>query len=126
MPNGRVLVFRLDATGTLEFKEHWAPMAVVTSEAFGADQVTRGRDLYFGGCSLCHGGYIVPDLRRSATIRNRDAFRAIVLDGALADRGMASWKNYLTPDQAEDIRAYVNDEARKLASEEKTKAVASR
>ncbi len=41
-----------------------------------------------------------------------------MIDGALASGGMVSWANYITPAQAEDIRAYVADEARKLATGE--------
>ena len=38
---------------------------------------------------------------------------SVLIDGALAPRGMASFSRFLTPQQAEDVRAYVLAEARK-------------
>jgi quinohemoprotein ethanol dehydrogenase len=57
---------------------------------------------------------IVPDLRRSAAITDKDAWQAIVIGGALEKQGMISWKKLITPADAEAIRVYVLDEASKL------------
>ncbi len=59
---------------------------------------------------------IIPDLRRSATLADKDAWNAIVLGGALESQGMIGWKKFLSPEGAEAIRAYVADEAGKLAN----------
>ncbi len=43
---------------------------------------------------------IVPDLRRSAFLTNSAGWQAVVFGGALADRGMISWKDSVTPAEA--------------------------
>jgi quinohemoprotein ethanol dehydrogenase len=43
-------------------------------------------------------------------------WRAVVMDGALKDRGMIGFARFLTPAEAEDIRAFVRQQARKLAA----------
>ena len=57
-----------------------------------------------------------PDLAEQALegLVRAAAFRAVVLDGVLASRGMASWKDYLSAADVEDLRAYANDEARRI------------
>jgi hypothetical protein len=50
---------------------------------------------------------VFPDLRYSAMIATDAGFHAVVLDGALQERGMASFKGVVSPDQAEQIRAYL-------------------
>jgi quinohemoprotein ethanol dehydrogenase len=46
-------------------------------------------------------------MRWSAISGNKDAWKGVVLDGNLAANGMVSFADYLTPDEAEAIRAYV-------------------
>ena len=81
---------------------------------------------------LCHGfgavsANILPDLRRSAFLPTPEGWQAVVIGGALAPRGMVSWKKYVTPAQAEAIRAYVGEQARtlKLGLEHKALAPAA-
>jgi len=50
---------------------------------------------------------LFPDLRYAGALWSGDAFKAIVLGGALQDNGMVSFKKELTPEDAEAIRAYV-------------------
>jgi quinohemoprotein ethanol dehydrogenase len=45
-----------------------------------------------------------------------ESWKSVVIDGALKDRGMASFSRFLTPADAEDIRAYVLSEAKAGAS----------
>ena len=75
-------------------------------------QATHGADVYGRYCSVCHGdaaiaGALNPDLRRSGAIGSADAFKTIVIGGALHSGGMVSWKAALTPDDAEAVRQYV-------------------
>ena len=42
----------------------------------------------------------------------------VVIDGALADNGMVSFAPWITPEEAEAIRAYVLTEAARRAAEE--------
>jgi quinohemoprotein ethanol dehydrogenase len=77
--------------------------------------VELGRAHYNHYCAVCHGGNaisggIVSDLRYR--IGDLDgAWRSIVIEGVLAPRGMPSWKDYLSPEEADEIKAYVVHEA---------------
>ncbi len=69
-------------------------------------------------CTICHGGPVNPDLRRSRLLKEKDAWRTVVIDGALSPNGMASFAAYLKPEEAEGIRAYLNQEAKALLQAE--------
>ena len=61
---------------------------------------------------------VLPDLRRSGALADKDAWHGIVIGGALKDRGMVSFAKWITPAQAEAVRAYVGSHARRLQAEE--------
>ncbi|WP_374413981.1 PQQ-dependent dehydrogenase, methanol/ethanol family [Novosphingobium colocasiae] len=123
-PNGRIFVFRLDAKGTLpKIEKIVAAPANPPAEMFPPAQVTHGRHLYERDCWVCHGpgaisSGVVPDLRRSGALTSAEAWQAVVIDGALKDRGMVSFAKYLSKQDAEDLRAYVADRARLLQQQE--------
>jgi hypothetical protein len=48
-----------------------------------------------------------PDLRYAAAINSADAFKSIVIDGALKANGMVSFASALKADEPEAIRAYL-------------------
>ena len=50
---------------------------------------------------------LFPDLRYAGPIHGAEAFKAIVIDGALEPNGMVSFRKVLKPADAEAIRAYV-------------------
>jgi hypothetical protein len=50
---------------------------------------------------------VFPDLRYAGALHSADAFKAIVIDGALEPNGMVSFRKVLKPQDAESIRAYV-------------------
>ncbi len=113
----RVLVFKRGASGELpviETKEQILP-AHTLAAALEAD-VQGGREVYNSYCAVCHGGNaisggIVPDLRyRIADLDG--AWQSIVYEGALAANGMAGWKEFLTPAEVDQVKAYVAHEAR--------------
>jgi quinohemoprotein ethanol dehydrogenase len=128
--NGRVLVFKIGGTATLPAKEAIVlPPANPPSTKFTAAQIAEGERLYEGSCGLCHGasvitGGVLPDLRRSTALNDPALWNSIVLDGALKDRGMVSFKQYYTPAQVEAIRGYVGAAASKLAAKEAAAPVA--
>ncbi len=111
-PDGRMLVFKLGGKAKLPaFTGTLAPFNP-PKESFSKEQVDRGRMGFIGSCYRCHGAGaqsagVLPDLRRSAALSDRELWKAIVIDGALEPRGMASFRQWLSPEQAEDIRAYV-------------------
>ena len=118
---GRMVVFKLNGTGKFPADPPRAPAPVPPSQVWPAEAVARGKAHYAKFCGRCHGlnmmsANIVPDLRRSAALADKDAWQSIVIGGALEKQGMISWAKLITPADAEAIRGYVADEARKLAS----------
>jgi quinohemoprotein ethanol dehydrogenase len=74
--------------------------------------VAAGAGFYGTYCGNCHGPGainlgILPDLRYSTTLLTPEAFRNIVLGGALEEGGMASFAPVLDNEAAESIRAFV-------------------
>ncbi|HEX7742293.1 MAG TPA: c-type cytochrome, partial [Sphingobium sp.] len=109
----RLLVFRLDGRASLPPPPPYSavPLDPPPSTASAAD-IAAGGSRFGRYCSTCHGdaavgGGIVPDLRRSAALGDKNTWRMIVHDGALKDNGMVSFTPVMSPDGAETIRAYV-------------------
>lgn len=125
-PNGRVLAFKLGGRATLP--PHTPPAlgpAIIPSDAFTPAQSARGRRIYETTCGWCHGpgavsSGVLPDLRRSAALADRDTWKAIVIDGMLSDRGMASFRKVLPPDDVESVRSYVADKSKALSRSERS------
>jgi quinohemoprotein ethanol dehydrogenase len=82
--------------------------------------VQHGFALFHENCQVCHGpnasGAWLPDLKRTPMLQTADNWKGVVIDGASAGRGMASFARFLTPKDAEDIRAYVVSEAKAAAA----------
>jgi quinohemoprotein ethanol dehydrogenase len=75
------------------------------------DTVQRGAELYDKTCSMCHGrnavgGGVIKDLRHMAP-ETHQAFKAIVLQGAMLGLGMASFADVLSEADSEAIHAYL-------------------
>nr|QQZ50845.1 c-type cytochrome [Phenylobacterium glaciei] len=72
-------------------------LAGVTS----AGDVKAGFALFHNNCQVCHGpsasGAFLPDLKKSQMLLSADAFKSVVIDGALKANGMASFARFLTP-----------------------------
>ena len=82
-----------------------------------------GRTLFDTHCIRCHGiradGGILPDLRYSPYILHATAFRAVLVDGALAARGMVSFADLMDADQVEAVRGYLLKEAESVRDKPK-------
>ncbi len=127
-PNGRLYVFKLGAQGKvpevprLEFGPPNPP-----DEKFTPTQIAHGRELFEVDCWTCHGpgalsSGVAPDLRRAGSLKSAAMWKAIVIDGALKERGMIGFADYLSEQDAEDLRAYVADRARKLEARQAKEA----
>ncbi|HEY8573114.1 PQQ-dependent dehydrogenase, methanol/ethanol family [Phenylobacterium sp.] len=116
MPNrprlpGRLLVFKLGGKATApEFKVPVRPAADLTNVNSTGD-VQRGFALFHQNCQVCHGpnaeGSWLPNLKASPMLTTPEDWRSVVIEGALAPRGMASFARFMTPQDAEDVRAFV-------------------
>ena len=114
---GRLLVFKLGGKATTPAYDlpQVEPLDLTGISSRG--NATAGFSSYQQYCQVCHGsnasGRFLPDLKRSQMLLSADNWSSVVLDGALAPRGMASFSRFLSPAEAENIRAYVLTEARK-------------
>lgn len=109
----RLVVLTIGGTGKLPAPPTtttlaWDPPPMTAS----ATQVMAGKAQFGRYCMVCHGDSAIgngftPDLRVSGTLANAVAWKGVVIDGALKDRGMVSFAKVLTPQDAEAIRAYV-------------------
>jgi quinohemoprotein ethanol dehydrogenase len=118
MPNiPRVLVFKLGGKAQLPpLPATSANTAAIPANSGTPEQIAEGHTLYGRNCQVCHGanaagGGVLPNLQASGALGNADAWKSILIDGALKDNGMVSFARVLTPAQAESIRHYVIDEA---------------
>jgi quinohemoprotein ethanol dehydrogenase len=115
----RLLVYKIG--GTVQLPPAPPPVAQVLNPPadFGdAALHARGKDLYDRSCTGCHeGGRMFsgfPDLNYSVALNSAPLFKAIVLDGALTEGGMISFKNSLQEADAEAIRSYLTQRANEL------------
>lgn len=121
---GRLLVFALGGTARMPPDPPPAPPANPPVEIASAAALAAGAQLYGRYCSRCHGvatasSNVIPDLRRSPALTNPQLWRAIVIGGVLADRGMIGWNRELDRAAAQSIRAYVGEQARALQRAER-------
>jgi mono/diheme cytochrome c family protein len=125
--HSRVLAFRLGGTAELppappDERVMPKPQSVTAS----AEVVAHGQVMYQRFCSYCHGdalrtGALNPDLRWSSADVHA-VWQDIVIGGMLQPVGMVSFKEFLTPADAEAIRQYVLTEANREYA--RTKAAA--
>ena len=112
----RVLAFKLGADGRLP-PPPVRPELPAPPEQFGSDaQIQAGAALFMRTCAGCHGvgaisGGVLQDLRHSAMLADAEAWRGIVIEGALQDLGMVSFAQVLSAEDAESIRAFVVHQA---------------
>jgi quinohemoprotein ethanol dehydrogenase len=113
-PNySRLLVYKLGGTAQLPEAVPFPEPVLNPPPAFGTPQtIAHGQQLYGQLCSTCHGNDglsrgMFPDLRYAGAIHTPEAFKTIVLDGALSANGMVSFARALKPEDAEAIRAYI-------------------
>jgi len=106
----KLLVFKLGATG-VALPPPPPPSALPAPPPLRATeaQVSRGRDLYNQSCVRCHGENAIGGVKdlRFMTPQGHARFADVVLKGILQERGMASFADVLTPEDAEAIHAYL-------------------
>src|SRR5690606_12750446 len=122
-PNySRLLVFKRGGAAELPPPVPFTPPRLdPPPSTASAEEISRGDQLYQSTCRLCHetpgsaGGMfrrgLFPDLAYSPALTSPELFSAIVLGGARAANGMASFADALDAEEAEAIRAYIVDRA---------------
>ncbi|HWG68693.1 MAG TPA: PQQ-dependent dehydrogenase, methanol/ethanol family [Steroidobacteraceae bacterium] len=116
----RMLVFRLGGTARLPPDTTVErPRPQLAEENWPAESVARGKRLFYKNCAVCHGdaavgGRVIPDLRYSALLSSPQAWQAVVIGGALTSHGMVSFRRWLNEKDAQDVRAYVAGESKRL------------
>ncbi len=109
----RLLVYKLGGDKTLPPPAPENIVALNPPPVSGTEeQLATGARHYGRFCGVCHGdaaygGSLLPDLRRSGMLADAEAWRIVTLNGTLEDRGMVSFAESLTAEEAEAIRLYV-------------------
>ena len=119
----RVMVFKLggdaEPPAPPQDTRQMPKPAAVTADAATLE---HGEVVYHRHCGYCHGdglrtGGVTPDLRWASS-QTHEIWQDIVLGGVLKARGMVSFSEYVSEDDAEAIRQYVLSEANRLYSEQ--------
>ena len=108
---GRILAFKLDggATPIPPLLPPPGPIPQPPPMTASADTVKDGAALFGANCAGCHinqPGGLAPDLRRMSAATHTE-FHQIVLGGIFKNAGMPPWNGVLTPEQVDDIHAYL-------------------
>ncbi|TPD60259.1 PQQ-dependent dehydrogenase, methanol/ethanol family [Emcibacter nanhaiensis] len=112
MPNGIMVAFKLGGEADMpDYTPELLDPPAPSDESFTDAQREAGRKEYMQFCAICHTGPVNPDLRRSMFLSDAEGWESVVLGGAFEANGMASFANYLTEEEAQAIRAYVNSQA---------------
>ncbi len=108
----RVLTFALGATTPLPPTQR-GKVEIPADPDYRTDKDTEARGflVYAPRCGICHGANgiavgVAPDLRASLIVRQADAFRTVVHDGALVPTGMPIFAE-LSDAQLADVRQYL-------------------
>jgi len=118
---GYVAAFKLGGRAKLPGRRPRTLRAVeAPAPSAPAATVARGHTLYHQWCMFCHGigtksGGLLPDLRLSSRATFA-SWHEIVLSGVRADRGMPSFADSLSREDADAIRAYVSAQAHRPES----------
>ena len=116
--NSRVLVFKLGSKLELPASEAYQDTPVEPPKQFGTStQIAAGKTLYLQYCFACHGaqaigGGLIQDIRYGGVLPDAQLWNEVLLEGLLADQGMANFGSILNEEEAAQIRAYVIEEAR--------------
>ena len=113
---GYVAAFKRGGKARLPERRLRAPGSVVAPASTASPEtVARGHSLYHQWCMFCHGigvksGGLLPDLR-FASRATFASWQDIVISGVRAERGMPSFADSLSREDADAIRAYVISQA---------------
>ncbi len=101
----------------------WNPPAQIGTPA----DIAAGQSNFQRYCLVCHGpgavgNGVLPDLRKSGAIADAETWKSVVIDGVLRGNGMVSFASVLSPQEAEQLRAYVISRGHYAKANDKTLA----
>jgi len=108
---GRLLTFALNRSGALDASVPKRSIPSPVEFDAAPEKISDGAKLYARWCATCHGiaamgGGVIADLRYSApSVLNK--YPQIVLEGGYSNNGMPSFKQWLSADEINTIRAYI-------------------
>ena len=113
--NGRVITLKLGGKQELPEPKSYAGMPIPPKATEDEASIARGEYEYHQHCQFCHGagavgGGPIPDLQQMSEETHK-IFLGIVLGGSHQDKGMVSFKNMLTMEEAQDIHNYIISQA---------------
>ena len=113
--NGRLVAFKLGAISKLPEPKSYADMPQPPPSQADMSTIAKGEYEFHEHCQFCHGagavgGGVVPDLQQM-TKETHTAFLGIVLGGAHKERGMVSFQEVISKEQAEAIHDYLISQA---------------
>lgn len=108
----RLLVFKLGGSASLPEADNNLRQLPKLTDKVSAEEAQQGFANYDRYCGHCHGagaigGGVIPDLRYSPMVNSPSAWKSIVIDGVLSERGMVSFASELNESDAESIRKYI-------------------
>ena len=115
--NGRMLVFKLGGEEMSPPVQSIAKVnPVLPSMTTDTLTIARGEYEYHEHCQFCHGagvigGGVIPDLRYLDEVGHK-TFLGVILGGMHSEKGMASFKDVLSLEQANQIQAYIISQAK--------------
>ena len=111
--DGTLLAFKLNGTATMPGRvmKTGSVSASLVAPDMSEQEIDEGWSLYNVHCLVCHGpaaksSGLLPDLRH-ASKETHESWAAIVIGGMRKDKGMASFADVLTIEQAEKIHGFV-------------------
>ncbi|GCE82235.1 PQQ-dependent alcohol dehydrogenase large subunit [Komagataeibacter diospyri] len=120
--HSRVLAFALDGRDHLPTVSDDPVPSSPPPASFAPRQALAGSQQYLNYCQYCHGANVewngvLPDLRKSPAIQDKNSFYAIVGKGALSSFGMDGFEKSMKPDEIESIRQFIIERAHQTLSQ---------
>jgi len=109
---GTIYTFKLSGTASFPEKLPGDPIPLTAQRTTAEPvQIGNGWNVYTRFCAHCHtmpgsGGGSVPDLARSVDGMLAN-YKAIVINGSLASKGMPGLEGLITEQEVEDVKAFV-------------------
>ena len=121
--HSRIIAFALDGNDKLPPQNDKGFLPVKPPAKWDEARTKDGYFQFQTYCAACHGdnsmsGGVLPDLRWSGAIHNKERFYNLVGRGALTAYGMDRFDTSMTPDQIEDIRNFIVKRANETFEDE--------